>query len=283
MIAIQEITALARKWKLLPTTVEKDYVLSWVLYGISQHTQLSQWLFKGGTCLKKCYFETHRFSEDLDFTVPENAIYTENEIRNALSEVVETVYEATGIDLQRKPIEVQKSHNKRNNETFCAKLTYKGPINLSSGNAQRIKFDISDDEIITDAGDIRNVFHPYSDSPDEIKIKCYSVNEILAEKTRAICERQGRARDIYDLVNIYRNFQDGVNIKAARKALKKKFDFIGIVNPTVKFILEKMDFELLKANWEAQLKHQVERLPPVESFLDDLKKTLLWLIEEKKQ
>ncbi len=27
------------------------------------------WVFKGGTCLKKCYIETYRFSEDLDFTV----------------------------------------------------------------------------------------------------------------------------------------------------------------------------------------------------------------------
>ena len=24
----------------------------------------------GGTCLKKCFFNTYRFSEDLDFTVP---------------------------------------------------------------------------------------------------------------------------------------------------------------------------------------------------------------------
>lgn len=25
-------------------------------------------IFKGGTCLRKCYFEDYRFSEDLDFT-----------------------------------------------------------------------------------------------------------------------------------------------------------------------------------------------------------------------
>jgi predicted nucleotidyltransferase component of viral defense system len=27
------------------------------------------WVFKGGACLKKCYFETYRFSEDLDFSL----------------------------------------------------------------------------------------------------------------------------------------------------------------------------------------------------------------------
>jgi predicted nucleotidyltransferase component of viral defense system len=37
-----------------------------VLAGIYAHEELANsWLFKGGTCLKKCFFETYRFSEDL--------------------------------------------------------------------------------------------------------------------------------------------------------------------------------------------------------------------------
>src|ERR1700730_7458147 len=85
MILVQEITSFAMDLQLLPTTIEKDYVLSWVLYGISQNQQLSEWFFKGGTCLKKCYFETYRFSEDLDFTVPKGTIYGEQEIKTALN------------------------------------------------------------------------------------------------------------------------------------------------------------------------------------------------------
>jgi predicted nucleotidyltransferase component of viral defense system len=50
--------------------VEKDYVLGWILAGMYGHEELAEsWVFKGGTCLKKCYFETYRFSEDLDFTL----------------------------------------------------------------------------------------------------------------------------------------------------------------------------------------------------------------------
>jgi len=60
----------SREFNLAPNIVEKDYVLGWVLAGISNHEELgSNWVFKGGTCLKKCYFETYRFSEDLDFTI----------------------------------------------------------------------------------------------------------------------------------------------------------------------------------------------------------------------
>jgi predicted nucleotidyltransferase component of viral defense system len=50
--------------------IEKDYILSWILFGISKHEQLSKAIvFKGGTVLKKVYFEDYRFSEDLDFTI----------------------------------------------------------------------------------------------------------------------------------------------------------------------------------------------------------------------
>ncbi|MDP3181149.1 MAG: nucleotidyl transferase AbiEii/AbiGii toxin family protein, partial [Bacteroidota bacterium] len=58
--------------------IEKDYILSWILKGIAQHEQLSKVIvFKGGTVLKKIYFEDYRFSEDLDFTLINNEISNE--------------------------------------------------------------------------------------------------------------------------------------------------------------------------------------------------------------
>ena len=49
--------------------IEKDYVITWLLWGIAQHDSLRQYLiFKGGTVLKKAYFVDYRFSEYLDFT-----------------------------------------------------------------------------------------------------------------------------------------------------------------------------------------------------------------------
>jgi len=45
-----------------------------MLAGIYAHEELAEsWIFKGGTCLKKCFFETYRFSEDLDFTLRDEA------------------------------------------------------------------------------------------------------------------------------------------------------------------------------------------------------------------
>lgn len=70
MIEKREILAIAQQTSLTPHVVEKDYVLGWMLAAIYSHEELAEnWVFKGGTCLKKCFFETYRFSEDLDFTL----------------------------------------------------------------------------------------------------------------------------------------------------------------------------------------------------------------------
>lgn len=66
MIRPKEISAVATKYKLKDTQIEKDYVLSWILYGISRNEILAKNLaFKGGTVLKKVYFENYRFSVTL--------------------------------------------------------------------------------------------------------------------------------------------------------------------------------------------------------------------------
>jgi predicted nucleotidyltransferase component of viral defense system len=70
MINRVDIDDRVREWGLRDDVVEKDYVLGWVLWGIGTEPVLAErWIFKGGTCLKKCYIETYRFSEDLDFSV----------------------------------------------------------------------------------------------------------------------------------------------------------------------------------------------------------------------
>ncbi len=67
VIAKQELMRLRGEWQLDVGVIEKDYVLGWVLAAISAESALADtWIFKGGTCLRKCYYETYRFSEDLE-------------------------------------------------------------------------------------------------------------------------------------------------------------------------------------------------------------------------
>ncbi len=78
MIKPKEIQQKAREAGVRDQQIEKDYVLSWILKGVAEHERLNQILvFKGGTVLKKIYFEDYRFSEDLDFTLIDDSISAE--------------------------------------------------------------------------------------------------------------------------------------------------------------------------------------------------------------
>jgi hypothetical protein len=70
MILQNEILRISEQEGVPPDTIDKNYVLGHFLAGLFRQEWAQQNLiFKGGTCLKKCYFKDYRFSEDLDFTL----------------------------------------------------------------------------------------------------------------------------------------------------------------------------------------------------------------------
>ena len=93
MIKPGEIQLKANKAGVRDQQIEKDYMLSWILLGVAKHEQLStNIVFKGGTVLKKIYFEDYRFSEDLDFTLLKNEI-TNKQIFDWFKQTFEYVLE----------------------------------------------------------------------------------------------------------------------------------------------------------------------------------------------
>lgn len=100
------------------------------------------------------------------------------------------------------------------------------------------------------------------------------------KKTRALFERQGRSRDVYDVINIARTYKEHVNPFKARDCLQKKFRFKSLPEPTVQLLMEAIDLSLLKVSWEEQLSHQLPLLLPVETFYNDLPAELAWWIME---
>jgi predicted nucleotidyltransferase component of viral defense system len=71
LITVEEIKDLSKYLNIAQLNViEKDWVLSHLLNAIYGNQIFSRNLiFKGGTSLRKCWFENYRFSEDLDFTI----------------------------------------------------------------------------------------------------------------------------------------------------------------------------------------------------------------------
>ena len=75
MIAQRNISLIANQLaaaggrRIPEAVIERDYVLAWFLTGLAGHPLREQLAFKGGTALRRCWFEHYRFSEDLDFTL----------------------------------------------------------------------------------------------------------------------------------------------------------------------------------------------------------------------
>lgn len=279
MIPKAELLAVAEETGLLPTTVEKDYAVGWVLFAIAAHEDLGRWYFKGGTCLKKCFFDTYRFSEDLDFTVPSDGPYDAGSIRASLLAVAEWVRDRTGIEFPAEGVEVQESVNKRGQTTYEARMTFVGPLRLARAQRQRIRLDLTRDEIVVEAPESHEVFHGYSDTPDPTpRVRCYSLNEILAEKVRALFERSGRARDVYDVVNVGRNLRAELTPGQIRSLMAKKFAFKNLDVPSPDTILARVDPDVLGSDWVNALRHQLPVLPPAGEFLGGLREVLDWLL-----
>lgn len=190
MLDESAIRRLARELGVRTDFAEKDYVNSWVLYGIYTTGFGDDLLFKGGTALSKLYFpETWRFSEDLDFTADGNFTGTKSDLREALDAAsrpsgieftIDEFYE--GIDDGYPTYYVEASIQYR------AMFDHKNTTELN----------VMGDEVV--ASEPVEHAHEYQDL-GPFALRAYSLGEIFGEKFRTIYQRS-RGRDYYDLYQI---------------------------------------------------------------------------------
>lgn len=256
MIDRQELSDFARELSLSLPVVEKDYVLGWLLAGISANEALAKnWIFKGGTCLKKCYFETYRFSEDLDFTITEEAQIDEGFLLAAFREISAWIYEASGIEIPADQIRF-KIAVIPGGKYAEGRVYYIGPLQQRR-NLARIKFDLTSKEKLVLAPVAREVHHPYSDRPEAgIQILSYCFEEVFAEKVRALAERE-RPRDLYDVVHLYRHDEIHPDRAVVMSTLRAKCAFKNIPVPNLDSLMRPDAREKLIAEWEDMLAHQL--------------------------
>lgn len=275
MIDKREILDMATQMSLTPHVVEKDYVLGWMLAGInSQPIIRDAWVFKGGTCLKKCYFETYRFSEDLDFTLTDPAHIDEAFLKEAFAQIGSWIYEQTGIEIpaEKQVFDIYK--NPRGTISCQGKISYRGPV--SPRDMPRIKLDLTADERLVLPPVRVPVYHPYTDTPEAgIEVLAYAYEEVFGEKIRALGERT-RPRDLYDVINLFRNDDARPSPSVLLDVLGQKCDFKGITVPTLAD-LEPHRQELMGL-WENMLAHQLPVLPPYESFWEALTPFFDWMM-----
>jgi predicted nucleotidyltransferase component of viral defense system len=273
MIPRAALQARAREWGLTEEVVEKDYVLGWLLWGIGSHTALrDSWIFKGGTCLKKCFVETYRFSEDLDFTVLEDGPLRPDDLLPVLSEVLDNIEQETGITLSSR---VPVVRVRRDGQSAEGRIYYRGPRG-APGEA-RVKLDLTYDETVVEPTVRRNIAHAYDEQlPGDGAVQCYTFVEVFAEKLRALGQRT-RPRDLYDVVNLYRRADLRDDREQVRVVLERKCAYKDVSPPTLALVTQADKVTELRADWQAMLAHQLPVLPPIEEFIDTLKGVFSWL------
>ncbi|MDP2069834.1 MAG: nucleotidyl transferase AbiEii/AbiGii toxin family protein [Lutibacter sp.] len=232
--------------------IEKDYILSWILWGESNHEQLSKILvFKGGTVLKKVYFEDYRFSEDLDFTLLDNEI-TNEQIFDWFKESFEEIKEEANI-----PLEIIDDHEHEDGGINFY-IGYVGPLG-GFGNNKRVKVDISRSENLEFEPVIKNAVVEYSDLED-YKLLCYSLEELLVEKLRCTMQRM-QPRDYYDIWYLVE--VEGMDVEYYTAEFCKKCENKELKPEDFHNKLEQK-IPQYKARWKNSMSDQIKDLPDFE-------------------
>jgi predicted nucleotidyltransferase component of viral defense system len=279
MITALDIRERAGEWGLSPDVVEKDYVLGWLLAAIGADPLLGRtFVFKGGTCLKKCYFETYRFSEDLDFTLVEGAPSDPESLATAFRRVAERLQSVAGLELPPELFRFEVYQNPRGRPSIEGRVSYRGPL-PRSGSIPRIKLDLTADEVLVRPSVLRPVWHPYPDASamGRATVRSYSYDELFGEKLRALVERT-RPRDLYDVVNMFWFEPERPQSNAVVDTYQAKCRFKGIEAPlTADGLLPAPHRQDLEADWAPMLSHQLPELPTLDQFVAALAEVAAWL------
>jgi predicted nucleotidyltransferase component of viral defense system len=244
------------------STIDKDWVLGHFIDAIFSVPKCKESLiFKGGTCLRKCYFPGYRFSEELDFTSSDRDFELD---RKTLNKITGLVTKRTAI-----PLHIQELSPLQ----FKDRLTgYKATIRFWGADHSRnqapppperwttsIKIEIILFEQMVFPVEMREVYHPYSDQLSEkhLVVPCYSVNEVLAEKLRALIQRSYTApRDFYDIWYLSQNAAD-LNWAETVEAFHQKMKFKGLEFTGIDQMINDENDKRLQVAWKNSLGHQI--------------------------
>lgn len=276
MILQKEIVTIAAQKGVVKSTIDKDWALGHFIDAIFSIPELRQKLvFKGGTCLKKCYIPDYRFSEDIDFTsIDKDFKLTSKHLNNISALLKQRVEMPTHIESLK---ELKFKDKLTGYEAIIKFWGSDHPRNDSPPAPQRwqtkVKIEIILYELILFPVSYRDVVHSYSDKLTEnaLQLPCYSIEEVLAEKIRSLIQRSYTApRDFYDIWYLSKYFPE-LDYKLIADAFHKKLAFKGHSFSAVEQLINSENDKHLSAAWKNSLAHQITgELPDFETVKNEL-------------
>lgn len=200
MILPDEIDSMAESLDVHPSHVQRDYVHSWVLSQLYRRSTLADRLvLKGGNSLRKGYFESARYSRDLDFTTSTGI--SNDELHSELNSLCQSITSDAGIQFDvSRTVVADKNRADKEKTISEAKLYFSDFYGNESSLVLSVRLDVTQFDRIYLPVQERILIHPYSDVADcSTPIKCVKLEEILASKMRCLLQRRHIA-DLFDLV-----------------------------------------------------------------------------------
>lgn len=134
-----------------------------------------------------------------------------------LERVLARVGEESGLDFS---LQAPRFRLRPSQTTAEGRIYYRGP--RQTREPASVKLDLSAEERVVRPPELRVIAHPYPDQlPGDGTVRCYSFEEVFAEKLRAMGQR-GRPRDLYDIVNLFRRNDLRLHASLIQKVLEKK-------------------------------------------------------------
>ncbi len=266
MIPRRNIQSLSVKLDVPDQTIEKDYVLSWILIGIARSSLKDALLFKGGTALKKIFIKDYRFSEDLDFTLVKDL--SSDEIKKELDVIFSDLLKLVNIKLILHNEEIR-------HKTYSFYINYSGPLEADISKRD-IKVDITTDELCLFPSEERPLikeYDEYSDLDYEKKISVYDIREVFVEKLCCLlAPARNEPRDVYDMWFLF-DYLDDAHIEVLFESFKEKAEFKGSDHRKLENAIKKKEKQYEKS-WEERLKDQINELPEFNRVYRELKRKL---------
>lgn len=256
MISESEVRRIAAATKVDPMVIDLDYSLGWFLLGMRRtDSSFGSLIFKGGTCLRKCYFPDYRFSEDLDFTATNYLSPTE--VESWITKSVDWISDHDGPDFRVQRIHFEVVDDDYGSESYQARIYYRGPLRWG-GSPRTVKLDLTRVEKILLPVIEKQIIHPYSDQEifKDIDLPCYCLEEVIAEKIRAVGgqRRFAVSRDIYDIYNLV---SFGIDKNAVMQILSGKFEVRGLSLEAININAIQQRRSEFERDWERRLNYLI--------------------------
>jgi uncharacterized protein len=246
------------------SVLERDYCLAWFLAALAESDLKPVLGFKGGTALKRCYYENYRFSEDLDFTLTEPITF--EELAKRLESVYAAVYDAAGIVFTFDREDRQPHEN-----SYTFYLKYIGP--LPTGNDVKVDVTLRERLVfpLLNRAVLRG-YEEFADLPVDRRIQVYSLEEIATEKTLALADRaRNEPRDLFDLWHLTSG--EGLDLGPLAEAMQQKLELRGKPCEGIADAIRNKEARL-KALWSKRLAYQMTTLPEFDDVFRAVLRTL---------